>query len=50
MDLHLNLAMPKQFSFCKICRLNHDQDKTRKYSIKHKKNFSQVLAKFDKKI
>lgn len=35
---------------CEICRVNHDQGKGHKYSVKHKKSLAQLLGKFQKKV
>lgn len=44
------MSTAKQFSFCKICRLNHNKGKGHKYSLNHKKRLAEVLSKFLKTI
>ncbi|KAJ7528540.1 hypothetical protein O6H91_15G007400 [Diphasiastrum complanatum] len=42
--------MPKDFSFCQVCRRNHNQGRGHRYSAKHKECLAQFLSRALNKI
>ena len=44
------ISEPQKWSFCDVCRRNHEQGKKHIFSNHHKDKLAKILTKFSKKV